>query len=194
MKKTFLIFILLTTASALSYYLLDKKPGHPIGYSNTDEEVHLHSDFEVFLDGRLYDFSNNKYQSKAKHIQSEHIHLHDNVGHIIHRHEHNITLQTFFASLGFDLTDECITTDENATFCSDENNQLQLFVNGQLTNPIANYVNEEEDQILLFYGPPDDDVIDNLLSNVTDEACIYSGTCPERGVAPAESCGLTCEL
>lgn len=186
------------TAFAL-YYLAyplvqNNEYSHPIGYSDTQEEVHVHSDFIVYLDGQQYDLTADKYQTTNTHSNHAHIHLHDNVGHVIHRHEHNVTLGEFFNSLGFGLTNDCITTDTNQTFCTDETNQLLLFVNGKTEADIVEYVNKEEDELLLFYGDPEDTVIPNLLEEIPDDSCYYSGTCPERGIAPNESCGLTCEL
>lgn len=178
-----------------TYFLTNQTDSsHPIGYADNDDEVHVHSDFIVYLDGQSYDFTDDKYQSKAAHVLHAHVHLHDNNDDVIHRHERDITLADFFHSLGFTLTDECITTDEDETFCSGDTQKLQLYVNGEATSTIADYENKEEDQLLLYYGDPADPIIDSLLSEVTDRACIYSGTCPERGVAPPEDCGLTCEL
>ena len=169
--------------------------GHPIGFANTDTEVHLHSDFIVFLDGEKYDFTDDKYQSLPGHEpKHKHIHLHDNEDDVIHRHDHGITLADFFDSLGFTLTDECITTDTEKMFCSDDTNQLMLFINGASTSTIASYVNQEEDRLLMYYGDPQSESLAELIEQVTDKSCIYSGTCPERGVAPPESCGLTCEI
>ena len=156
--------------------------------------MHVHSDFIVYLGGKAYDFTDDKYQTKTDHALHDHIHLHDNDDDVIHRHDHGITLVEFMDSLGFLMTNDCITTDENIEFCSDEASKLQLFVNGSKVDDVVNYINQEEDRLLLFYGDPEDEIISFLLDEVTDKACIYSGTCPERGIAPPESCGLTCEL
>ena len=70
-----------------------------------------------------------------------------------------------------------------------------VFVNDERIDTPKDYVNEEEDLILVYFGDKNDsETIQSLLLEITDKACIYSGTCPERGTAPPESCGLTCEL
>jgi hypothetical protein len=167
---------------------------HPIGYSE-DGEVHVHADWLVQLNGTTYDFSGDQYQTTATQELSNVIHLHDNNGLVIHRHDHDVTMALFLESLGFTLTDTCITTDQDETYCSNETNQLVLYVNGEATPELSQYVAQEADRLLLYYGPTDErEVIAALQSEVSDLACIYSGTCPERGTPPPEACGLTCDL
>ncbi len=168
---------------------------HPVGYADNEDKVHVHSDFVLFLDGAEVDLSADKYQSKTAQILHAHVHLHDNNDEVIHRHDHGVTLGDFFESLGFALTEDCITDDTEREFCSDDTEELMVFVNDERIESPFDYVNEEEDRILIYHGPTQDtDTIRSLLMSITDTACIYSGTCPERGVAPPESCGLTCEL
>ncbi|MFT7644927.1 MAG: hypothetical protein ACI9BF_000592 [Candidatus Paceibacteria bacterium] len=173
----------------------EDKYQHPIGYSDTPEEVHVHSDFVLFLDGEEIDLSDDKYQSDTAHIMHADIHLHGNDDEVIHRHDHGITLGVFFGSIGFDLTPDCITSDTETLFCTDDYNELMVFVNDERIEDLVNYVNKEEDRILIYFGDKDDsETIKNLLLSITNKSCIYSGTCPERGTAPPESCGLTCEM
>lgn len=173
----------------------DHDEPHPIGYADSGDEVHVHSDWLVHIDGTTLDFSAERYQTNALQKLSEHIHLHDNNGLTIHRHAEAITLAEFFASLGFTFTDECITTDQDTEYCSDTSNSLLVFVNNEVIENPSSYVNQEKDQILVYFGDPNATaVITELQNTVSDTACIYSGTCPERGTPPPESCGITCEF
>lgn len=186
-----------TLAMTLAHYVPhgDNDGKHPIGYVDSADEVHVHSDFILYMNDTEYDLSEDKYQSKTGHVLAEHIHLHDNNDEVIHRHDHGVTLGSFFDSLGFSLTDTCVESDEGEVFCSGDGNALMVFVNDERVEAPSGYVNQEEDRILIYYGDSSDSKkITELLLSITDKACIYSGTCPERGVAPAESCGLTCEL
>ena len=168
---------------------------HPIGFADNEDEVHVHSDFVLFLGGSKVDLSDDKYQSEGMQVLHAHIHLHDNNDDVIHRHADDVTLADFFTSLGFTLTNDCITSDTGEEFCTNDTEELMVFVNDERIDEPATYVNQEEDQILIYHGNRDDnETIRNLLLEITDKACIYSGTCPERGTAPPESCGLTCEL
>lgn len=199
MKEYFKIFPLVLGILAGStlgmIFIHDKLSGHPIGYADSADKVHVHSDFVVYLDGKEYDLTDDKYQSVSERILHAHIHLHDNNDEVIHRHDHGITLADFFDSIGFDFENDSITDDEGNIFSTSEDLELMVFVNDERISEPANYVNQEEDKILLYYGnPKDNETIRKLLMDITNDSCIYSGTCPERGIAPAESCGLTCEL
>ena len=167
---------------------------HPIGYADNTDEVHVHSDFIMHLDGETIDFSLDKYQTTNQQTVHQHIHLHDNNGEVIHRHAQAVTLGEFFGSLGFILGTDCITTPDGTEYCTNDKASVAVFVNSEQIEDAPNYVNQEEDRILIYYGALSSDRLPELLNSITDTACIYSGTCPERGVAPPESCGLTCEL
>lgn len=159
--------------------------------------VHIHTNFSVVLDGKRVDFSQSKYQSTEEKGLDSAIHVHDGVGDVMHIHEPNIALARFFSSLGMTLTDDCLTLDTKAQYCSDDTKKLQLFVNGNPQPEIVLYEPKDLDRILLRWGTPDQDAIDAELTAVTDTACIYSEKCPERGTPPTEECvgglGSNCE-
>lgn len=168
---------------------------HPIGYANNSDEVHVHSDWLVYLAGEYYDFTDDKYQTTAMQTLHPDIHIHDHDDDVIHRHEHDITLAAFLDSLGFALTNHCIATDKGTTFCNNDSNDLLVYVNGALIPEPESYVPNEEDRVLFYYGnPADTERITALQNEITDRSCYYSGTCPEQGTPPPEACGLTCEL
>jgi len=166
-------------------------------YDNVDiasEEHHTHADFLVYINGEQLDFTADKYQTTAENMLSETVHLHDNQGDVIHFHAEGVTLEEFFSSLGFTITNDCLTTDTGETHCTDGANVLELYVNGELVADIPNAELVDEDQKLLYFGTPNPPGLQTYLDSVSDRACIYSGTCPERGTPPPEECGLTCEL
>lgn len=158
------------------------------------DEVHVHADFSFYIQDERVDLTAERYQSSEDDTKHLNIHLHDNVGHVIHRHAHGITFADFLSSIGFTLTDACLTMDTGEQYCSGEENTVQLFVNGTRHESPTEYIIQDEDQVLLYYGPEDAPAIDTYLSEITSDACIYSETCPERGTPPPESCGATCEI
>lgn len=158
------------------------------------EETHVHADFLVSIHGTKADFTAERYQSSKSDVKHPNMHLHDGIDTMLHRHAPGITLGSFFDSIGITLTAECLTLDTGVKYCSDSNNQLRLIVNGELHSDPASYIIEEADRILLFYGNENAEDIAAIEKTVSDEACIYSGTCPERGTPPQESCGITCEI
>ncbi len=157
-------------------------------------EVHVHADFLAYINNERLDLTAEQYQSSVEQVLHKDFHLHDNKDNLIHRHAENLTLVDFLSSLGFAVTDTCLTTDTAEHFCTDEEKVLQLYVNEKTVPNILTYVPQEEDKILLYYGTSDNPELETYLAQVTDESCIYSGTCPERGTPPPESCGLTCEI
>ena len=167
---------------------------HQSSYPAYPDEVHVHSDFVLQITDQQIDLTDNRYQSYAGSVKHDDIHIHDNEDHVIHRHAEDITLVEFLASININLTSDCLTMDDGSEYCADENDELTLYVNGAQHKDPTTYINQEEDQLLLYYGPRNNDQLPNYLDAITDESCIYSGTCPERGIAPAESCGLSCEL
>jgi len=159
-----------------------------------NDTIHVHADFLAYINNERLDLTDEQYQSSTEQILHRNFHFHDNKDNIIHRHAADLTLAEFLASLGFTLTNTCLSTDAAESYCTDNESALQLFVNGEVIGDITAYVPQDEDRILLYYGAPEAIELDAYLAQITDESCIYSGTCSERGTPPPESCGLTCEI
>lgn len=171
----------------------DRHDDHPIA-DPYDSQYHVHSDFHIIVNGELVDLSGNAFQTTAEQELHPDLHLHDNNGDVVHIHSEEKTFVEFLESLSITLTDSCITLDNE--YCADQDgNALLLFVNDTpYTESFTEYIPVDDDRVLLYYGDPDPEIIQPLLETIPDDSCYYSGTCPERGIAPAESCGLTCEL
>jgi hypothetical protein len=160
-----------------------------------DDEYHVHADFLIVVDDKVVDLSNSKYMTTATQTLHEHLHLHDNDDNVLHVHHENITFAEFLSSLNITLTDSCLTLPSKESTCADKEKQLVLFLNNdRFTDSIKSYVPNDLDQILLYVGKNSDPALTTFGSQITDEACIFSGSCPERGIPPPESCGLTCEI
>lgn len=159
-----------------------------------NKEVHVHSDFLLYINDREIDLTADRYQSSASSTKHAFIHLHDGFDNVVHRHKEDITFVSFLESLGFIVTNSCIALETKEQFCTDEDSMLRLYVNGKPITDIEKYVTQEEDQIFLYYGNKQSSQIQEQINAVTEDSCLYSGTCPEKGEPPAESCGLTCEI
>lgn len=162
--------------------------------THDNDEVHVHSDFLFIINDERVDLSGEAYQSHLRQILHEDIHFHDANDKVVHRHAEGITLVEFMASLGFTLTQDCLTTDTGTTYCNDENQVVRYYVNEIPLDSITDYINQEEDKILLYVGTADNPNLPEYLGQISDDSCLYSGTCPERGTPPPSSCGITCEL
>lgn len=159
-----------------------------------DTAYHVHADFKIYIGNEAIDLSKEEYMTTVTQELSEHVHLHDGDGDVEHIHLEGVTFAEFLSTLGLTLTNDCLTYGEKE-YCSEGNNILSLFVNeDKYQGPITSYIPNDEDRILVFFGNSAETSIQTLLDSVNDDACYFSGTCPERGIAPPESCGLTCEL
>jgi hypothetical protein len=159
-----------------------------------ESDVHVHADWLFIINDERIRFTDEKYQSDAVTVRHPYLHFHDFEDHVMHRHAEDVTFVEFLQSLGYTLTDTCVTTETADIYCTDENNVLRLYVNGEMRDDITGYIFADEDQILLYYGSKDNPRIPEYLDLITDEACLYSGTCLERGYKTTSSCGLTCEV
>ncbi|MFN3187974.1 MAG: hypothetical protein ACK42D_00290 [Candidatus Paceibacteria bacterium] len=166
------------------------------GHSHTSGEdaVHVHADWKMVINGEHIRFVDEKYQSITGDVQHNDIHLHDYEDYVIHRHADGVTFVDFLNSIGYDLIDMCLTNDFGKTFCNENENEVRLIVNSERMMDINGYIIQEEDRILVYYGDVTDPALRDYVASVTDEACLYSGTCLERGYKTTSTCGITCEI
>lgn len=184
--------------AALAYLFLqttaESTYTHPIA-DPFDTKYHVHADFRIFVGDEQIDLSGNEFMTTASHTVSKHAHLHDGNGEMKHIHAENLTFADFLESLDITLTADCLTLFSEDSLCSGEEKAVLLYVNEErYTQPLTQYVPIDDDRILLYYGNPQNKNVQTYLEEIPSDSCYYSGTCPERGVAPPESCGLTCEL
>lgn len=168
---------------------------HPIA-DPYDSEYHVHADFHIYIQGERIDLARPELMTTSEQEPHEHVHLHDGNGEVVHIHAEDIPFAEFLDSIGIGLTEECLTY-QDTEYCASETDKLALYVNEEkLPGAITEYVPQDDDSVLLYFGSndPSPDQIRAYLDAIPDDACYYSGTCPERGTAPPESCGLTCEL
>ncbi len=126
------------------------------------DKVHWHIDFGLFVAGKKYNLNDKKYDETHPDI-----HLHDEYGDLVHIHKSGMTLGIFFESLKLSVK------------------PTVLYVNGQKYNENWEiYVPKDLERIALSTG----ELNQVTLNQVTDKACIYSETCPERGKPPTENC------
>ena len=160
---------------------------------------HTHADFAVYIRNEKIDFARPEFMSDTEgygdeandHDDHEHkhpyLHLHDGVGHVIHRHKPGLALAEFFESIGFTMTNSCMTVYKGEQYCDTGKEAWVMIINGEEGRLQPEYVFTDLDQILLSYGASS---MDPMLQwkEMTDDSCLYSKTCPERGEAPPENC------
>ncbi len=200
MKKIIFALILIgMLAVAGKAIITDKKP----------EAFHIHADFALFLRGERFDFAKPEFMSiepctpeetnlipsAYAHLGEEGlgsaVHLHGNVGHIIHVHRPGITYKDFFNSLDMEFEKGLLVNRNGKETKDNATNTFRYFINDQEVENLTDIEIQSLDRTLITYGPQNRSAssIDRELEALTDEACIYSGLCPKRGEAPKESCG-----
>ena len=170
----------------------------PRGPAVNPDPNHTHADFRVMLDGASVDFSGEAFMTGAStedHTRDpslspmrQFLHLHDGLGHVIHRHKPGLTLQDFFDSINVGFTAECIVYRaplDRDMRCS--GSPWRMFVNGQERPFSLNFEFADADKILLTTAADQADA-EREWAAMTDDACLYSRLCPERGDPPAENC------
>lgn len=207
--------ILIFAGAAAWYGSVNRKPA-----VNPDPN-HTHADFAVWMDGEKLDFSVPAYMSESEeeetggdheahgHKHHPYLHLHDGIGHVIHRHKPGLTVGAFLTSMGFSLKErqgpdrapsECVVIPDERRLCDGQDTIWSVMLNGHEEAPdrsmniveVWQYVFADGDKILIEYGDRNALAIEGQLqahfAEMTDDACLYSKTCPWRGKPPAENC------
>jgi hypothetical protein len=169
----------------------------PHDIANPDPN-HTHTDFAIWMDGQKMDFSAPELMSGTSSDETTHdedeerhdpyLHLHDEIGHVIHRHKPGLTIGDFFASIQIDISGNCYTSFEplaDGEICGEH--PFRMFINGKETSLNLDYVFEDLDQMLFTNATDAAEVVEQL-QRLTDDACLYSKRCPWRGEPPAEGC------
>lgn len=168
---------------------------------------HTHADFAIWINGQMADFTDMRYQSEAYDPNGnqvrvdpmrKYLHLHDSIGHVLHRHKPGLTFGQFLESLGIVISKSglnvCMEIPGKQIECENEALHINwvMIVNGE-RKPFfdASYVFDDGDKILIELPQTDDDTIAAVWEHweqMTDDACMFSKTCPWRGTPPAENC------
>lgn len=171
--------------------LVVKGPPNPQVFSAVNpDSSHTHADLAIWIEGKKVDLSDKKYmqsEESGDSAKEENPHLHDGVGHVIHRHKPGQSIGGFLGAIGIASTRQCVTLGKKAPACNQEGKQWQMFVNGTERPFDPSYVFTDIDSILLTFGATAEQVQEQLRMR-TDDACLYSRTCPERGEPPEENC------
>lgn len=170
---------------------------------------HTHADFAIWIDGEKMDFSGEQFMSEAYDPEMDqqirvdpmrkYLHLHDGNGDVLHRHKPGLTFGEFLRSLGIEFSNEglnlCMQIPGQDIACEDEamHRSWVMIVNG-VRQPFfdTEYLFNDLDKILVALPQEgkdiDDLAIQNYWNKLTDDSCLYSQTCPERGEPPTENC------
>ena len=120
--------------------------------------AHDHAAIIVNIFGDEFDFTAPAYQ-----IKSPWIHFEGRDGSTIHKHATGVTLQYLFDSLLLGLDDQCFVFQDGRSFCTNDDYDLKLFINGEQESDIRDYEVMEADRVLILYGGQTPDEIQSIL-------------------------------
>jgi len=154
------------------------------------QPVHWHADFAVFVRGERFDFNRPEFVSKEGEEKNPWVHIHEPRYTVVHSHREQTTWDEFLTSIGFKLTDTSLTLPSGETLENTDSEHLKFYVNGVRIDSLMFQDILDLNQVLISYGPEtDDEVLATQWPEVTDEACIPSGLCRDRGIPEDEPCG-----
>lgn len=164
------------------------------------QPTHWHADFALFIDGQKFNFDQPQFISEEGNEISPVVHMHEPRSGVVHVHYTGTTWDEFLRSIGFRLTDKttpegsagapaCLAMPDGTKHCEEGGKSLKFIVNGVKVDGIAFSDIGDLDRVLISYGSEGvDDVLKTQWPQVSDEACIPSERCPERGTDPDEPC------
>ncbi len=161
---------------------------------------------EELTDAQLEALKTSTATGTSLQVLKQYLHLHDGNGHVIHRHKPGLTFGDFMRSIGvLDVTENgnlCITFSQGLKSCGDEAShrtwmmKLSTREYSDTTYDYGfdyNYAFQDDDKIFIILPSSEDwdeqmKEINAAWKQMTDDACLYSKTCPCRGDAPTEGC------
>jgi len=162
--------------------------------------THEHADFLVMIRGVKFDFDKDEFLTvEGDTPVSNNVHIHEPRASVAHVHTTLTTWDEFFNSLGFTLTDPsfpgisgervCMTLPDKTKLCNSATETWKFVANGVPVDGMANVNISDLSRVLFSYGPETiEDVLAKQWPEVTDQACIPSELCLDRGGAEDEPC------
>lgn len=125
-----------------------------VTYSSDSD--HFHANFALYIDGEKEDFKEEVFYeevSSCGEIDNNpltRVHMHDNIGSVVHVHDASATWSNFFENLGLTLGDEVLSV-RGKTYVDGENGQLMFFLNGQRVRTLSGKNIQSEDKLLISF-------------------------------------------
>jgi len=112
---------------------------------------HTHQHLEIYVNGNSVDIpAEIGINEAASFIAPIHVHYTDSIIHVESPVKADFTLGQFFDIWGVRFTNDCL-----GSYCTDDTQKLQLFLNGQeLTSNFRDLILEAHQEIVLTYGTP----------------------------------------
>lgn len=158
-----------------------------------DHVLHYHANFAVFIDDKQVDFSKPEFMHITpcgtedhhdENDEDEWVHLHDNVGNVVHVHHNDITWNDMFKNLRYDI--QHVIKEQESKGAT-----IKYYLNGKKTEQVLQSIIGKDDQLLVSIGTEksvenvsDDPVLKQQFEKVGTDAKDY-----DAGKKGKETCG-----
>ncbi len=107
--------------------------------------------FAIFINGTSRVFTAPKY-----HNLSPDVYIEAGNPNVIHIKKAGVTWNHFFSTLPFKLTNDCLTTGTNETFCTGSKGELKFYLHGERKEKVLDEEIQSGDKLLVTYGTESD--------------------------------------
>lgn len=120
-----------------------------------EEKIHYHAGFQIYVEGKLQDFTGAKYMSvkpcgkeekQEENEQIEKAHLHDGVGDVVHVEAEGSMWKDLFQNINFNISDK---------------KQISGYINSKKIENILVYPIKSYDSTVIFIGKADKKYLKN---------------------------------
>ncbi len=140
------------------------------------EETHYHANFAVYINGQQVEFRDTTYYEEIAACSSEYennprgrVHMHEEVGDVIHIHDKRVTFGNFFQNIGWNVGDEVLET-RDMVYQTAGDTKLSYILNGVAIERIDNKVIGNMDKLLVSFGETSDNALKEQYARASSTA------------------------
>jgi hypothetical protein len=143
-----------------------KSNNQPVPPTSQDQQgkaknVSIKASFAIFTNGTFRVFTASMY-----HNQSNDVFIESSNPNIVRVEKMGLTWNDFFKTLPMKLTRDCLTTGTGQAFCTNSNQVLRFYLNGERDQNALDRIINAADQLLVSYGTENEGQIQNQLQQV----------------------------
>lgn len=159
-NKSIVISVIIASIFIVAAFVADKIVNNTWNGENKDSSSsiigkggsdHSHASLLIFADDIIL---NSEWGTRYM-LKDNLVHFENNDNIMIHKHAKGITLPYFLQTLGFKLTNKCLSINSEEKYCEDENKKLNIIVNGKEIKNLDSYELKSGDRILIDFSSDD---------------------------------------
>lgn len=167
MGKTIVAIIIVSLILVSAFVFISNKQKEmtiePTSTQEQNQVVDNTASFAIFTNGTFRVFTAAMY-----HNLSPDAYIEASNPNIIKISKAGITWGDFFSTLPFKLTNDCLITGTKETFCSNKDEVLKFYLNGERKVQILDEVIEDGDELLITYGNESDEAIELQIQSISN--------------------------